>query len=36
MKRSNYLYRLTALAVWLTCALGLSAADTYDFLYNNL
>ena len=27
---------LTALVVWLTCALGASAADTYDFTASNL
>ena len=32
----NYLNLLTALAVWLMCALGASAADTYDFTYQNL
>ncbi len=34
--KKNYLHLLTALAVWLTCALAASAADTYDFIYNNL
>ena len=34
--KKNYLQLLTALAVWLTCALAASAADTYDFIYNNL
>ena len=34
--KNNYLHLLTALAVWLTCALAASAADTYDFTYNNL
>ena len=32
----NYLHLLTALVVWLTCALGASAADTYDFTSSNL
>ncbi len=32
----NYLHLLTALVVWLTCALGASAADTYDFTAYNL
>ena len=32
----NYLHLLIALAVWLTCALTASAADTYDFTANNL
>ena len=32
----NYLHLLTALVVWLTCALGASAADTYDFTSFNL
>ena len=32
----NYLHLLTALVVWLTCALGASAADTYDFTSHNL
>ena len=32
----NYLHLLTALAVWLTCALTASAADIYDFIANNL
>ena len=32
----NYLHLLTALLVWLTCALGASAADTYDFTAYNL
>ena len=32
----NYLHLLTALVVWLTCALGASAADTYDFTASNL
>lgn len=27
---------LTALAVWITCALAASAADTYDFTYADL
>ena len=34
--KKNYLHLLTALAVWLTCALAASAADTYDFIYRNL
>jgi formylglycine-generating enzyme required for sulfatase activity len=34
--KKNYLHLLTVLAVWLTCALAASAADTYDFIYNNL
>ncbi len=34
--KKNYLNLLTALAVWLTCALAASAADTYDFTSNNL
>ena len=34
--KKNYLQLLTALAVWLTCALAASAADTYDFIYQNL
>ena len=32
----NYLHLLTALVVWLACALGASAADTYDFTSFNL
>ena len=34
--KKNHLQLLTALAVWLTCALAASAADTYDFTYQNL
>jgi formylglycine-generating enzyme required for sulfatase activity len=34
--KKNYLHLLTALVVWLTCALGASAADTYDFTAYNL
>ena len=34
--KKNHLHLLTALVVWLTCALGASAADTYDFTYQNL
>ena len=34
--KKNYLHLLTALTVWLTCALAASAADTYDFTYQNL
>lgn len=29
-------YLLTALAVWITCALAASATDTYDFTYADL
>ncbi len=32
----NHLHLLTALVVWLTSALGASAADTYDFTAYNL
>ena len=34
--KKNHLHLLTALVVWLTCALGASAADTYDFTASNL
>ena len=34
--KKNHLHLLTALVVWLTCALGASAADTYDFTAYNL
>ena len=34
--KKNHLQLLTALTVWLTCALAASAADTYDFIANNL
>ena len=34
--KKNYLHLLTVLTVWLTCALAASAADTYDFTYQNL
>ena len=34
--KKNHLHLLTALVVWLTCALGTSAADTYDFTASNL
>ena len=34
--KKNYLHLLTALAVWLTCALAASAADVYDFTCYNL
>ena len=36
MKKRLLLLRMTALLVGLSMAIGASAADVYDFAYNNL